>query len=418
MAMVAATTTVAPTPEADVSALTRCFGSDPTSFEQAWQRAPLTGHDRSGAAFADLLDLVAVDELVTTRSLRHPAFRLVKDGDTRDRGTYTSTRRWGSTRYDGVLDPVRTVAALADGATLVLQSLHTWWAPLGRFCADLHGVLGHPTQANAYLTPADERGLGLHYDTHDVVVLQTAGHKRWEVFAPRYEAPLGHQHWSDVGDGEELDDGSLEPVLATVLGPGDCLYLPRGFVHRVVSEDEASLHVTVGIHVQTWHAVLKGLLADTATDVTVREALPPEVLRGDEPLDPAVVERQLKEVLGRVDLDERVAALGQGAWTQYAGVHEGALLEVVARPQVDDTVLVRLRPGPIRLEDEGDRCALVTPDRVVRFPARTRPALEAVLGFTEPTALGTLAPVLDEASRAVLGRRLLRDGLLTRVTDG
>jgi hypothetical protein len=411
--------TVAPTPEADPSALTRCFGSDPTPFEQAWQRAPLIGHDRSGAAFADLLDLAAVDELVTTRSLRHPAFRLVKDGDTLARGTYTASRRWGSTRYDGVLDPARTVAALTDGATLVLQSLHTWWTPLGRFCSDLHGAIGHPTQANAYLTPADERGLGLHYDTHDVVVVQTAGHKRWEVFAPRFESPLGHQHWTDVGGGEDLDDGALEPVLTAVLGPGDCLYVPRGFLHRVVSEDEASLHVTVGIHVQTWHSVLKGLLDDAALDVTVREALPAEVLAGDEPLDVAVLERQLKEVLGRVDLDERVRGLGQSLWTQYAGVHEGSLVEVVAPQPVDDLVVVRRRPGPIGLDDDGDRCVLVTADRRVSFPARIRPALEAVIALDGPMPLSGLAPHLDEPGRAVFGRRLLREGVLARVpADG
>jgi hypothetical protein len=412
-----ATTTVAPTPDAP-TALSRCFGSDPTPFEQAWQRAPLTGHDRSGAAFADLLDLAAVDEVLTTRSLRHPAFRLVKDGDTLDRSTHTTSRRWGSTRYDGVLDPSRTVAALADGATLVLQSLHTWWAPLGRFCADLHAALGHPTQANAYLTPADERGLGLHYDTHDVVVLQTAGHKRWEIFRPRFESPLGHQHWSDVGGGEDLDDGSLEPVLATVLGPGDCLYLPRGFVHRVVSEDEASLHVTVGIHVQTWHAVLKALLDDAALDASVREALPASVLSGEESLDLAVVERQLKEALGRVDLDGRARALGQAMWAQYAGVQQGALLEVLVPQPVADDLRVERRPGIVRLEDDGDRCALVLADRAVRFPARIRPALEAVLSFDGPTAVGALAPFLDEPSRVVFAHRLLREGVLRRSVDG
>jgi Cupin superfamily protein len=408
-----ATTTVAPTPEANASPLTRCFGS---TFEQAWQRAPLAGHDRSGAAFADLLDLAAVDAIVSTRALRHPAFRLVKGGDTLDRGTYTTSRRWGSTRYDGVLDPARTVAAVADGATLVLQSLHTWWAPLGRFCADLHGALGHPTQANAYLTPADERGLGLHYDTHDVVVLQTAGHKRWEIFEPRFERPLGHQHWSDVGEGEELDDGSLEPVLATVLGPGDCLYLPRGFVHRVVSEDEASLHVTVGIHVQTWHAVLQGVVEEAARIPSVREALP------DEPLDLAVLEGQLKEAVGRLDLDERVGALGQGMWAQYAGAQEGALLEVLTPAPVDDDLLVQRRPGPVQLVDSVDdgspRCALVLPDRTISFPARIRPALEAVLGFDRPTPPAELSPLLDEPSRAVLVGRLLREGVLRRSVDG
>jgi len=412
-----ATTTVAPTPEADPSALGRGFGGDPQPFEQAWQRAPLVGHDRSGAAFADLLDVGAVDELITTRALRHPAFRLVQDGDTLPRSGYTSTRRWGATRYEGVVDPARTVAALAQGATLVLQALHTYWVPLGRFCADLHRALGHPTQANAYLTPAAERGLGLHYDTHDVVVLQTAGHKRWEIFAPRFEAPLGTQHWSDVGGGADLDDGELTPVLETVLGPGDCLYLPRGFLHRVVSRDEASLHVTVGIHVQTWHHVLADLLAAAAEDPVLREALPAAVLDGREAADPAVLERQVKELLGSVALDERIAGMGGGAWAQYAGAHEGTLAEVVAPPPIDDGTRLGRRPGPVRIEVGADgRVALVLTDRTVRFPDAARPALEAVLAADRPFPLGGLSPYLDGPSRIVFARRLLREGVLARVT--
>jgi mannose-6-phosphate isomerase-like protein (cupin superfamily) len=405
---------VVPTPDPGAS-LKRCFGDDTQDFEQAWQRAPLAGHDRSGAAFADLLDVVAVDRLVTERALRHPAFRMVRDGETLDRGSYTSTRRWGATRYDGVLDPVRVAVNVADGATLVLQSLHTWWAPLGRFCADLHAALGHPVQANAYLTPPDERGLGLHYDTHDVVVLQTLGHKRWEVFEPRHPLPLNDQHWSSVAGGEELDDGSLTPVLQTVLGPGDCLYVPRGFVHRVVSEDESSLHVTVGIHARTWHHLLARLVDQAKTDRSVREALPPEVLRGEASVDDATLERQLKALLADADLDAEVAAMGRSVWTQYAGMHTGTLEELLVPPELDDLTVLRRRPGPIELEERADgRLALVRPDKAVVFPPQARPALERVVAAEGAWALGDLADVLDDASRVVLGRRLLREGILRR----
>lgn len=332
--------------------LARCFGEG-EAFERSWQGAPLAGHDHEGPGFADLLDLAAVDQLITTRALRPPTFRLVHEGDTLATGTTTTTRRWGATRYD-VADPARVVAAVAEGATLVLQALHTHWLPLGRFCADLHAELGHPTQANAYLTPAEERGLALHYDTHDVVVLQTAGRKRWEVLAPRFPLPLGDQHWSDVGGGGDLDDGDLEPLLATVLEPGDCLYVPRGFVHRAESQGEASLHVTVGIHAQTWHHLLAALLAPAAEDEAIRATLPSASLHDGAPVDGAELDRLVKDLLGRVDLDDRVAGLGLGAWAQYAGAHGGTLVETLAPAPLDDDVEVRLRPGPRRLVAEAD----------------------------------------------------------------
>jgi JmjC domain len=404
-----APTTAAPTTTADLPGpLARCFGGD---WAEHWQQAPLVGRDATGADFADLLDLESVDELITTRALRTPAFRMVRDADPVPRGRYTTTRRWGGSAYDGVVDPAAVAAEVADGATLVLQSLHTWWAPLGRFCADLHEALGHPVQANAYLTPPGERGLGLHYDTHDVVVLQTSGTKRWEVYEPRFEWPLGSQHWSDVAPpGEALEDVPTPMVLDVRLGPGDCLYLPRGFIHRATGEDASSLHVTVGIHVQTWHHVLRDLVDQAALDPELRR-----VVDGD----PSVLERQLKDLLAEVDLDERIASLGRSAFLQYADRHRGLLSEVVApRPIADDLVVERL-PGPaVALTVEDGRCVLRLPDRVVRLPERARPALEQVLGARGAFAVGDLSSHLDAPSREVVVRRLLREGLLRRHDGG
>ena len=113
-----------------------------------------------------------------------------------------------------------------------------------------------------------------------------------------------------------------------------------------------------------------------------------------------------------------MAALGEGAWSQYAGIHAGTLREVVAPGPIDDDLVVDRRPGSLCLEDEADgRCALVTTDRRVRFPGAARPALEA-LAAAGPRRVGDLAPFLDGPSRVVVVGRLLREGVLQRVTDG
>jgi hypothetical protein len=90
------------------------------------------------------------------------------------------------------------------------------------------------------------------------------------------------------------------------------------------------------------------------------------------------------------------------------------LAEVLAPEPVDDDLLVALRPGPVNVRDEGERCALVTPDRVVSVPARARRALEAIVGTEGPLRVGDLSACLDDASRVVLVTRLLRDGVLRR----
>ena len=76
----------------------------------------------------------------------------------------------------------------------------------------------------------------------------------------------------------------------------------------------------------------------------------------------------------------------------------------------DETSLRRASEEPFRLLEDGDTVVLERPGRRLRGPAALRPALEVVLERNE-LRVADLAG-LDEASRAVLARRLLRDGFL------
>ena len=86
----------------------------------------------------------------------------------------------------------------------------------------------------------------MHHDTHDVLVLQVAGEKRWLLYDPLLELPLKHQRYSkSLGEhGEPTDD--------LVLRAGDTLYLPRGWLHQAETSDTDSLHLTIGINAYTW----------------------------------------------------------------------------------------------------------------------------------------------------------------------
>ena len=136
---------------------------------------------RHAGAFDDVLSLVDVDRALTGSGLRRPAVRLVRDGDVLPPAAYTKSARTGASRIDDLVDPGRVLDLFAGGATVVLQGLQRWWPPAAGFCRQLELGLGHPMQANAYLTPAGAAGLAPHHDTHDVFVLQVAGGKHWTV---------------------------------------------------------------------------------------------------------------------------------------------------------------------------------------------------------------------------------------------
>jgi ribosomal protein L16 Arg81 hydroxylase len=185
-------------------ALLRCITGTVDAFgRDHWSRKPLLS--RAADLPSDFLDLLSpedVDDLVAERGLRMPFFRMVREGTVQTGPTRYATA--GSRRINDLIDADRARDRYAEGATLVLQSLHRIHPPVVRFCRRLAADLGHATQANAYITPPGNRGFDPHHDTHDVFVLQIDGRKLWHVFEPAMVLPLNSQPSSDLAKKQAL----------------------------------------------------------------------------------------------------------------------------------------------------------------------------------------------------------------------
>lgn len=398
--------------EAGRAALARCVG-DPDRF--------LAGPDsrgphlhRGGGPFDDLLSVAQVDEALTGHGLRYPAVRVVRDGEVIDRDRFTRTARTGRARVDDLVEPGRVLDLFADGATLVLQALQRWWPPLSALCRDLEVALGHRVQANAYLTPPGAAGLAPHHDTHDVFVLQVAGTKSWALREPVLEAPLA-RHASDHAA------AAAQPVLLKAdLAPGDALYIPRGVVHSAAAQERLSLHLTVGILAVTAHDVARRLLDRAADDVAFRRELPPGYAFDPDLARKAVagVVQQLVGWLDHLGEPDTAAVADElcGAFVTSRAPHlAGQLLELADLDALDDTTVVRRRPGTLCTiaPDDGEPAELTVTvaDRQLALPAALEPAVRLLLDG-RPHVVGELADMLDGPSRLVLVRRLVREAVL------
>jgi bifunctional lysine-specific demethylase and histidyl-hydroxylase NO66 len=381
------------------NALRRCVGDPERFLREHWARAPLYRERDARDGFADLFRIAAVDHLVATASLRIPAFRMVKDGAPLPPASYTKSGTVGSKPLHDLADPGKVFDQFADGATIVLQSLHRSWLPLTRFCRDLELTLTHPVQVNAYITPRSSRGLGLHADGHDVFVLQVHGRKRWEVYRP---GPGG----DPKVPGERLLDVTLQP--------GDCLYVPSGFPHAVWTEQSASAHLTVGVLTSGWRELLRQAVQRVLDDAAFEQALPPGFADDPAALASAVAE-QLGEVqrrLGKLDPGQLAEEAARRFWSSRPPILDGQLQQLLALDGIADTTVVRRRAGSVcRLYRDGGRPVLQLGDRRLTFPGWVGPALDALLQ-RESFAVADLAAVLDPESRLVLVRRLVREGLL------
>ena len=322
-------------PFADDSVLARLVAVDRDQFaREYWGQEPL----RSPAAdlpggFTELLDADAIDELVSQRGLRTPFLRVARDGTTLADKAFTAPGGVGAGIADQVSDD-RLVRLFADGSTLVLQALHRVWPPILEFCQKLAAETGHPVQANAYVTPPQNQGFSAHYDVHDVFVLQLEGEKRWRIHRPVLASPLRDQPWNDRrADIEKRAEEA--PLMETLLKPGDCLYLPRGYLHAATALGGVSTHLTIGIHVWTRFAMVQQLvhqaLAALADDPVMRVSLPlgvdvsdPSEMRQDFDVVAAV----LADAVKRTDLDQMSESLSQDARSNQRAAPIGPLKQL------------------------------------------------------------------------------------------
>jgi lysine-specific demethylase/histidyl-hydroxylase NO66 len=375
---------------------TRLTGLSREEFARdVWARTPLL--TRRASDFSDLFSADAVDELISRRGLRTPFLRVAKDGSTLPESSFTSPGGVGATISDQ-LDDTALWRGFADGATLVLQALQRTWEPITDFSARLSTELGHPVQANAYVTPPQNRGFDDHYDVHDVFVLQIDGTKRWLVHEPVYPDPLRDQPWTDRRSAV-AEAAKGKAYLDTVLEPGDVLYLPRGWLHAAQALGEVSIHLTLGIHSWTRYALAEQLaqsaLAVLRDDPQMRGTLPLGVDGPAGEID--IVRERLVAAVTEADSVPLFHRIRRG---QGRAAPLGPLAQLAAVDGLGPDSRVRLREA-LEARLEGPR--LVTRVGWLDFPETDLSSVTRVLDGEVRTA-GDLGVELVE--------RLLRAGVL------
>jgi hypothetical protein len=341
---------------------------------------------RATGDFRSVLDVDMVDEWLSSGA-RRPNIRMVKAGTRFDEGEYTRTVRMGGLDVRDAADAEAIARLFSTGATLVMQNLELSFAHIRRLVDQLHELISHPVQANAYLTPPSAVGLGRHADTHDVVILQIHGSKTWDV------------------DGL----GQFE------LGPGDVVYLPRGTPHQAHTSTETSLHITFGILQVTTRQVLRRMLDRLDHDGLnhdLDESLPVGfALMDEEQLADVLRPRIERAIAGLASVDLVDVAVSERTRMAKRQSRRGRGALMTALRSADLALSTRLRRvADCRLEMFDDRVELHLPDRTLSFPPAAATALRVVCESRDMSA-GQFDGI-DEPSRLVVARRLIREGAL------
>lgn len=287
-----------------------------------------------------LLTWEDINVILATHRIDPPRLRLTMDGQMLPQYRYAApvtTRRHTVWQR---LHPAELHARLAEGASLVIDAVDELSPAVRSVAMELEAWLRTGVQANLYASWTAREGFGVHWDDHDVVVLQLDGIKRWKLFGPTRTAPM-------YKDTEEPDAPPEEPVVELVLQPGDLFYLPRGWWHSVAaSEGQHSLHLTFGLQAVTGAHFLSWLAEDLRRHQVVREDLP---VHASAELQTAYLDQLREHMLTALDdprLINRYTAMRDGADITRMQPSLPHVADVPAAPGVN----VRLTTARARLE--------------------------------------------------------------------
>lgn len=383
----------------------------PEAFEQEYlDRKPLHLARHDPDYYADLITYDDFDRLLTLSGPHFEAVRVVSQSVDTFRADPSQRRHEVANRLEQIYQCYRA------GSTIVLNSVNEHLEGLRELEHAIHGDLSAGVEMNVYLTPGGvKQGFNPHYDTHDVVVLQVHGSKSWRLYGTPVPAPLpmASYEYPDQGPNPDI------PVEAEIeLEQGDLLYLPRGTMHAATSGDQASAHLTIGLHRPYWLSLIQDALLElTAKDPRFRAALPPDLTRSAEAREQAVV--QLRELIGAILMGlkpEQIVSRAAARTTFITAPKlRGHLTDLDRLSSLRSDTVVYRRPGlRFNVAVAGSNIRIEFHNKVLELASGVASAVQVLgNGDTAGFTAADLPRDIDLAVRLNLVATLLREGFLT-----
>jgi ribosomal protein L16 Arg81 hydroxylase len=340
-----------------------------------YEREALVNVRSEPQRYADLLTLEILDHFINSADLREGMIDLTSQKNRISRDDYIDDQ--------GRVSRVAVAEEYLDGATIILPQLHDSIFKLGEFCRALEELFSCHVQTNIYLTPSGNQGFPIHYDNHDVFVMQVSGAKAWRLYGVPVETPFR---------GEQFQLGQHEPGPISqefTLNPGDCVYVPRGMMHDAENVgEEPSLHITVGLITKTWADLLLESVSELAlTSPDFRRSLPAGFAGRDFDREAArtLFEKLKREIGKNASMDSAFDLLADNFVRGRRPNVSGVISAAVAGPQEGDRYR-RRRFVPWNVADDEGKLVLIGPGGDLSFEAEEGDALDVALSGAPFTA--------------------------------
>lgn len=343
-------------------------------------------------------------DTVMRRGLSHPQFRAFQNGRELHPGDYftdTVTRRGQGVRFANM---TRLGALMKEGATLVLDELDFFDVTMEVACRALQWWTHELVQVNAYLTTQDAAGFALHWDDHDVVIVQVAGEKLWDVRGVSRPVPM-------YRDAEPNNTPPEESIWRGILRAGDVMHIPRGHWHQATRADRGdgySLHLTFGIVKRTGVNWLTWLTDQCRRDEVFRTDLG----RWAKAAEQAGQEQELALAVHRLATEFPPSTFLAARERERPAARHVQTAGLFGPP----TALVCVTDFPPFLEFDDEQIRVTASGKQITLHAKAERALRLMLSG-EPVDIAQ-AGIETGVDASELAGILIEEGLCAELTDG
>ncbi|WP_321861733.1 JmjC domain-containing protein [Burkholderia cenocepacia] len=312
-------------------------------------------------------------------------------------------------------------ATFNQGATFKISELERRSAAFSSICRELELVFGGHAVAKFFLTPPACKGFAPHFDHESVFVVQLAGKKNWKIYARSAVNPKRSMARKIT------EEEASKVVDSFTLEPGDVLYLPPGMPHSAQCDTAASLHVSVGHIAWTSNDVLQYAVNNLSfTEPTLNAPL-----YSSETYCSALI----REALGRciqtlqtLDPDSILADFRRSANSVRSPVNDRGIQNLSAIALLNESsVVTRNTTKIVEKFLAGEKIRLYLSDTsnvaenlekqppFVELPRITEGEIDFILRLTEPCAIKSIDGLLDNSSKVVLIKELIRHGVINAI---
>jgi len=368
-------------------------------FERHWERQPFFIKRAMPGYFDALLSLRDMDHYLGTRTFHEPDIRVVKHGKDMPFKQYAK---------EGVADRHELLQAYTEGWMLLFSHLGRHHLPLAQTVSSCEAELHLPFRANVYLSPPNSQGFKLHWDTHDVLVLQVAGAKTWHI----YDDPLELPHEDQKKLLPELVK-KANKIAEVTLEAGDVLYLPRGYIHGAEAGTANSLHITVGMRSLTMgDIVVREFRRVSLADPAMRRVALHRDYQSEEKQDE--VRSLIHGLIDSMDLEGALDDVYCSFIKSRQPPAPGRLLALSEPAELNHASALRVRPGALfELFEKTDKVNLAVDGRVLSLPKGVTEAIRFM--SVQPRFSADELPGLEYESRLILAKTLHAEGLIEAV---